>query len=230
YGDRGLLIQFEDHISKEISSQVKGYLSALRELKHPAIQATIPAFASISLMVDVNHTTLEELKCVLDGLMSQPLVSKAAREIRIPVCYGGEFGPDLIALANYQGMSVSQFIELHHSTSYQVYMRGFIPGFAYLGDVPSSKPTPRLKNARLRVPKGSIALAGFQTAIYPSSIAGGWQIIGHTPLGMVKEGEHPPFLIDLDDLIRFIPISLSEHEELSRKRKAGQLNWEDYYG
>src|SRR5436309_1088173 len=104
------------------------------------------------------------------------------RRVEIPVCYGGEFGPDLAEVCVMRGLTEAQAVELHASVEYLVYFLGFVPGFAYLGELPNELVTPRLAAPRKRVPAGSVGIAGNQTGVYPFATPGGWRLIGRTPL------------------------------------------------
>ena len=108
------------------------------------------------------------------------------RHREIPVCYGGEFGPDLADVCDTHSLSVEQAIDLHVSATYIVYFLGFVPGFAYLGGLPEALVTPRLPVPRRRVPPGSVGIAGHQSGVYPFATPGGWRLIGRTPLAMFR--------------------------------------------
>ena len=108
------------------------------------------------------------------------------RELQIPACYGGEFGPDLKEVAALHGLTTAQVIELHASVTYIVYFLGFVPGFAYLGELPEALATPRLDTPRRTTPAGSVGIAGKQTGVYPFATPGGWRLIGRTPIAMFR--------------------------------------------
>ena len=125
--------------------------------------------------------------------------------IQIPVVYGGGGGPDLDAVAGFAGCSPAEVVERHASTTYRVYMLGFVPGFAYLGRVDRLIAAPRHRVPRERVPAGSVGIAGEQTGVYPVETPGGWQLIGRTNLRMFDPDRHPASLLLPGDLVRFIP-------------------------
>jgi inhibitor of KinA len=129
------------------------------------------------------------------------------------VCYGGEFGPDLEAVAKVHGLKADEIIKLHSSRTYYAYFLGFAPGFAYLGDVPDQIATPRLDTPRKRVPAGSVGIAGNQTGVYPFSTPGGWRLIGRTPVRIFRPSRKPMGLISIGDKVRFRPISREEFHE-----------------
>jgi inhibitor of KinA len=136
------------------------------------------------------------------------------RQIEIPVCYGGEFGPDLNDVAEMHGMTAAEVIELHSSPIYVVYFLGFAPGFAYLGGLPAALASSRLETPRAKVPQGSVGIGGNQTAVYPFSTPGGWRLIGRTPLEMFRRNAEPMSLLQIGDQVRFRTISEKEFAEL----------------
>ena len=133
-------------------------------------------------------------------------------EVDIPVLYGGQHGIDLNRVAELNGLSANEVIELHSSGDYQVSFIGFTPGFPYISGMVEKLATPRLQNPRERVPVGSIGIGGSQTGIYPSSTPGGWNLIGRTPLH-IFDIQHPEkSLLKMGDRISFNPISETEFE------------------
>ena len=136
--------------------------------------------------------------------------------VEIPVCYGGEFGPDLEDVAALHIMTAEQVIDLHSSATYRVYFLGFVPGFAYLGELPRKLVTPRLGTPRKRVPPGSVAIAGHQTGVYPFATPGGWRLLGRTPLRMFQADREGLSLVSIGDRVRFAPISAARFADLER--------------
>jgi inhibitor of KinA len=134
--------------------------------------------------------------------------------VRIPVCYGGEFGPDLSAVAAFGHVAEEEVIRLHASTPYRVFMLGFVPGFAYLGLVDDQIAAPRRATPRVRVPRGSVGIAGAQTGVYPAETPGGWQLVGRTPVKPNDPIRKEPFLMQPGDVVQFYAIDRAEFDRL----------------
>jgi inhibitor of KinA len=135
--------------------------------------------------------------------------------VRIPVCYGGELGPDLDGVAAFGSVSTDEVIALHSAPTYRVFMLGFVPGFAYMGVVDARIAAPRRPTPRVRVPAGSVGIAGVQTGIYPTETPGGWQLIGRTPVKPFDARREKPFLMKAGDSVQFYPIDRAEFERLA---------------
>jgi inhibitor of KinA len=148
---------------------------------------------------------------------AEKIALPAPRLIEIPVCYGGELGPDLEKVAAKRKLKPERVIELHSSQTYRAYFLGFAPGFAYLGDLPDSLATPRLATPRKRVPVGSVGIAGKQTAVYPFATPGGWNLLGRTPLRMFQAEREPMELLDVGDEVRFHAITREEFSVLENR-------------
>jgi inhibitor of KinA len=138
--------------------------------------------------------------------------------VEIPVCYGGAFGPDLEDVARHNGLTPEEVVRIHSGTEYFTYMLGFLPGFPYLGGMSERIATPRKQTPRLRVPAGSVGIAGSQTGIYPLESPGGWQLIGRTPLALFRPEDDPPVLVKPGDRVRFHPISEREFRRLEAEQ------------
>lgn len=207
--DRSLLVYLGDHISLETHHQIRKLLHLLESRPIPGVSNLHPAYCSLLLGFDpltLTHSELEAtLSRYLDRMPDTPL--PAPRELEIPTCYGDEFGPDLAAIAELHGISPSQVIELHSSVTYTVYFLGFVPGFAYLGELPEALATPRLAAPRRSTPVGSVGIADRQTAIYPLATPGGWRLIGRTPVQMFRTDRANMTFVSIGDRIRFTPIS-----------------------
>ena len=136
------------------------------------------------------------------------------RTVEIPVCYGGELGPDLEDVARLHGLAPEDVIRLHTGAEYLVYMIGFMPGFAYLGGLPERIATPRRKTPRTAVPAGTVGIGGRQTGVYPLVSPGGWNLIGRTPLKIFDFARDEPTLVSTGDRVRFRAISRAEFDEV----------------
>jgi inhibitor of KinA len=198
--DRSLLVRFGAEISPSVHRQVRAFLRAFRA---PGVTNLHPAYASVLISFDPLRTTHAELEQAVHAAAA-PAPETPARLIEIPVCYGGEFGPDLDDVAAHNHLTPSQVIDLHSSAEYLVYFLGFSPGFPYLGGMPEQLATPRLPSPRKHVPAGSVAIGGPQTGIYPLASPGGWRIIGRTDLELFDPDRRPPTLLETGDRVRFV--------------------------
>ena len=218
-GDAAIRIDFGNKIDKAIHLRVMAlydYLSA-----HPLKGTTdlIPAYSSLTVCYDL-AAYLTEIKArqPVASLLSQQLATIAvtipekdttvARLVRIPVCYEGSFAPDLSAMAAVTGKTESELVALHTGTIYHVYMLGFLPGFAYMGEVDEAIALPR-KSRPVPIAAGSVGIAGRQTGIYPLASPGGWQIIGRTPESLFRK-ETGDTLLQPGDQVQFYSISSDE--------------------
>ena len=215
-GDRAILIEFENKISPEINEKVRKLDLAINQSMSETVLETIPAYHSILVYYDPLKVNLEELLDDLKDLESFSLEYEInqPRELEIPVIYGGEFGPDLDYVAEYNNLTPEEVIDKHSSIGYRVYMLGFTPGFPYLGGLPEQLATPRHKDPRGKILAGSVGIAGGQTGIYPITSPGGWRIIGRTPYDLFKPDSDEPFLFQQGDLVKFKKIDSNEYEKI----------------
>jgi len=211
-GDRGLLLEFGDEISFEINEKVRKMALAIRAEAIDGIVETVPAYGSLLILYNPLILPIEELRKRLTRLEEglQQTRFPDPKLTKIPVVYGGLFGPDLESVAKHHKISPEEVIRLHCSKPYFIYMIGFMPGFPYMGELPEALVTPRLKTPRLVVPAGSVAIAQRQTGIYSMESPGGWQILGRTPVKLFDPEKDPPALLRMGDLVQFYPISEKE--------------------
>jgi inhibitor of KinA len=216
--DRSLLISFGEQITQECHEHVAKLVRLLELEPISGVRNSHPAYSSLLVAFDPLRWTHRELESVLCGHLerTEELRLPEPRKVEIPVCYGGEYGPDLDDVANLHGFTTGWVIELHHSTEYLAYFLGFVPGFAYLGEVADELVTPRLATPRRSVPPGSVGIAGRQTGVYPFATPGGWRLIGRTPLAMFRTGSGSRLAIG--DRVRFVPISSGEFVELEKEQ------------
>lgn len=167
---------------------------------------TVPAYASLLVFYDPDQLSPEGVAARARQALDHPGGMPEGKVHEVPTVYGGPFGPDLQDVARWAGLSEQQVVELHCGTEYLVYMLGFSPGFAYMGKVSPRIACPRLPQPRPRVPAGSVAVAGWQTGVYPSPTAGGWRILGRTPLVVFDPSREPPALFQVGDRVRFLPV------------------------
>jgi inhibitor of KinA len=177
-----------------------------------------PAYCSLLVKFDALRMRHKDLETILRKYVARlgEVSLPEPRHVEVPVCYGEEFGPDLAEVCTMRGMTPAQAIELHASVEYLVYFLGFVPGFAYLGELPDTLVTPRLASPRKRVPVGSVGIAGNQTGVYPFATPGGWRLLGRTPMKMFQADRDDLSLLSIGDRVRFTPISTERFAELER--------------
>ncbi len=231
--DQSLLVYFEElaekgraearplqsRITFQANENVRSLLRLLELEPVAGIRNLHPAYCSLLVKFNALRISHEELEEILRRYLTRldEVKLPEPRHVEIPVCYGGEYGPDLEDVAAMHEMTPAQAIELHASTSYLVYFLGFVPGFAYLGELPEALVTPRLARPRRRVPAGSVGIAGSQTGVYPFATPGGWRVLGRTPISMFRTDRDGLSLLSIGDRVRFIPISREQFAALERK-------------
>jgi inhibitor of KinA len=218
-----LLVDWGNRIAPELNDEVQALYRALSSVSLPGLQELVPAYSSLALILDSEyfdrHAPGKDPLDIAAAWVAEALQSSSApstadiRQVEIPVCYEGDFAPDLAALAARSGLSVAEAVALHCGRTYRVYMLGFLPGFPYMGMVDERIAAARLARPRPRVEAGSVGIAGIQTGIYPLDSPGGWNIIGRTPLRMFDRGREAPVLLRPGDEVRFRPISREEFSD-----------------
>ena len=216
--DQSLLIYFGEQITLNAHENIRKLLLLLEREPIAGVRNLHPAYCSVLVKFDPlkwRHEQLEEILKQYLGRLEDATLPEP-RQVEIPVCYGGEHGPDLIDVSEIHGMTPAQVIELHSSTTYVVYCLGFVPGFAYLGELPEALVTPRLPTPRRNVPPGSVGIAGRQTGVYPVATPGGWRLLGRTPLSMLRPEQDGFSLLSIGDRVRFTPINQQQFAALER--------------
>jgi KipI family sensor histidine kinase inhibitor len=221
-GDRALLVYLGDEAHLAVNQRVHALTRALKQSPHPALVEITPAYHCLMMEYDPLRIRLDQLEEMIHSALERACTEPAdSRTVEIPVCYGGEFGPDLGTVAAHTGLSPGEVTRRHQEPLYRVYCLGFSPGFPYLGDLDASLHTPRLAEPRTRLPAGSVGIGGTQTGIYPASTPGGWQLIGRTPLRLFDPFREPPTLLEPGNTVRFVPIGPELYEELEQAYAAG---------
>ncbi|MCL2789238.1 MAG: 5-oxoprolinase subunit PxpB [Desulfobulbus sp.] len=218
-GDRALIAVYGDGIDPAINESVRRMSALIEAMRHPAIEAVVPSYCTLAVHYDPDQIDPAALSSLLGDLAAHAKEAAVPRAItvEIPICYGGEFGPDLDAVAAHNRLALEEIIRLHSGSSYRIYAIGFTPGFCYLGGLDPRLHTPRLATPRLQVPAGSVGIAGAQTGIYPQASPGGWQLIGRTPLSLFAPEREPPVCYRPGDSIRFRPIPAAAFLHLARE-------------
>jgi len=213
-GDRALLVVLGKGIDPEVNDRVHRLAALLRDERLPGVHDLVPAYATVAVHYDPAAWSRgeapphEALKSEILRLWKRARTAAfpAPRQVEIPVCYGGDFGPDLAEVASLCALTEGEVIARHTAAEYRVYMIGFSPGFAYLGGLDATIAAPRRGTPRLKVPAGSVGIAGMQTGIYPLASPGGWQIIGQTPSRLFLPTQEQPCLLGPGDRLRFVSI------------------------
>lgn len=223
-GDSALLIEFGKDINPETNRKITALVQLMREQHIEGIVDVIPAFCSLLINYDPRVLSYEELKERMEHLLKMEAKTEATRKriFGIPVCYGGEYGPDIENIAEHAGLSVEEVIKIHSSKDYLIYMLGFLPGFTYLGGLDERIHTPRLASPRLKIRAGSVGIGGSQTGIYPLDSPGGWQLMGMTPVRTYDPERQTPILVEAGDYIRFIPIDEEEFLRIQELVEKGE--------
>lgn len=223
-GDQCLLVRFGHCISEEVNQLVINFARSVVDEDIEGIVEVVPAYAEVAVYYNALYISYSEVLTFLKKLSvtNMPEVGYQRKIVRIPVCYGGEFGPDIKHVADHNGITVDDVIKIHSAAVYPVYMLGFTPGFCYLGDMSDSISCPRKERPRLSVPAGSVGIAGGQTGIYPLETPGGWQLIGQTPLELFDAQREPKVLVRAGDAIQFHAINQAEFDEVGSTQEGGR--------
>ncbi|HTK29079.1 MAG TPA: 5-oxoprolinase subunit PxpB [Vicinamibacterales bacterium] len=216
-GESVLVVELEDRIDPAVNARVIAVAEAVQASRIGGVRDIVPTYRSLAIYFDPLRTDYDELRARLDAAASEPVppASAAPDPIRVPVLYGGEEGPDLAAVAAHSQLSEAEVVRLHAGRVYRVFMLGFVAGFAYMGILDSRIAVPRQTTPRLKVPVGSVAIAGVQTGIYPAETPGGWQVIGRTPLRPFDPMRADPFLLKAGAAVQFLPVDRAEYERLT---------------
>ena len=218
-GESALLVVLGDVIDRGLAARARAIAAAIEAAPGSgSFGRPVPAYASVLVPFDPLSLSVAEATAAVAAIVDATVRGAGAvtgagrvdgRLVEVPVRYGGADGPDLEDVARLHGLRPSDVVELHASVEYEAFFLGFAPGFAYLGPLPASLVTPRLDVPRPRVPAGSVAIAGAQSAIYPTDTPGGWRLIGRTDLRPWDVTRDPPALILPGDRVRFVPVATS---------------------
>lgn len=214
--DQSLMVYLGESINIDTHHRVLKLLRMIEAQPIFGVRNLHPSYCSLLIVFDPVRQKHEAIEKVLRKYIAalETVSLPSPRTVEVPVCYGGEYGPDLNDLAAVHGISAERVIELHSSADYVVYFLGFVPGFAYLGGLPSSLATPRLAAPRTRVPAGSVAIGGDQTGVYPFETPGGWRLIGKTPVPIFNAEHAEMSRLSIGNIVRFKPIASEQFSVL----------------
>ena len=225
-GENSLIVYFSEHPSAEVSEAIARTVTNLQLALSEQLIDLIPSYASLLVIYNPILTDHYAIRKAISACANQSgenksranqstkTTSQGHRCVELPVFYSRESGPDLELLADNAGLSTEQVIALHQQTEYRVYAIGFAPGFAYLGEVDPKIAAPRLATPRQKVPKGAVAIADRQTAVYPAPSPGGWNLIGLCPTPMFDPNSNPSMPVRVGDTVRFTAINKEEFLQL----------------
>ncbi len=229
-GDTSVTVVFGDEISYEINTKIRAFDEALEELQIDGIYETVPTYCALTIHYAPEVIRYETLEREIRKLLS--VDHKASKlntvVVEIPVLYGGEYGPDLDYVAEYNHLTPEEVIRIHTEGDYLIYMLGFTPGFSYLGGMDKRISTPRLKKPRVLIPAGSVGIAGDQTGIYPIDSPGGWQLIGRSPVRLYDADRDIPILLDAGMHVKFMPVDEAEYKRILSRVEMGKYHIRSY--
>jgi KipI family sensor histidine kinase inhibitor len=213
-GDSAIIVEFDERIDLDVNVRTIAFAEAVAAANLAGVRDVVPTYRSTAIYFDPLRTDADAMMACVEREARRPAPAMAAATapVRIPVCYGGELGPDLGAVAAFARADEDAVVRLHSAATYRVFMLGFVPGFAYLGIVDDRIAAPRRSTPRVRVPLGSVGIAGVQTGVYPAESPGGWQLIGRTPLKPFDPARAEPFLMKAGAAVQFYPIERREYD------------------
>ncbi|WP_246096645.1 5-oxoprolinase subunit PxpB [Paenibacillus sinopodophylli] len=228
-GNSAVIVRLGSGINLATHESVQALIAAVELDPFIGFVECVPSYAAVAVHYDpmlvmrsrsreeLGHETIYETVCVRLHLHVEKGQKGSAklrsRTVEIPVCYGGDFGPDLAFVAEYNGLAEDEVTAIHADAPYLVYMLGFAPGFPYLGGMSERIAAPRRQSPRASIPQGSVGIAGKQTGVYSVSTPGGWQLIGRTPIVLFRPQEMIPSLLRPGDTVRFKPITIEEYDD-----------------
>ena len=236
-GDSAITVDFGNVIDEAVNNEVIGRFHQLKNYPLHGMIEMIPAYSSLTIRYDVctvrknttiDITAFDWMKNKLDELLQLPMSAPqtSSRLLQIPVCYENGFAPDIKQLAAIKNLPVEEVIQVHTAREYKVYMLGFLPGFAYMGELDEKIAIPRKAQPQITFP-GSVGIAGKQTGIYPLRSPGGWQIIGRTPLKLFDADREDPTLFQAGDIVQFYSITENNFYEIKNSLSFKKGDWSE---
>jgi len=223
-GDSAILVEFGNEVSPDINRKITAVVQLMHQQHIEGVVDVIPAFCSLLINYDPRVITYREMAERIKALLKVDVQVGGGKKrvYEIPVCYGGEYGPDIESIAKHAGLSQEEVIQIHCSRDYLIYMLGFLPGFCYLGGLDERIHTPRLANPRIKISAGSVGIGGSSTGIYPVDSPGGWQLMGMTPVKTYDPAMETPILLNAGDYIRFVPVDEKEYRRIKDLAERGE--------
>jgi inhibitor of KinA len=223
-GDTALVVEFGELIDRQLSARVLALARRLNEIRLEGVVETVPTFRSLMVHYDPLVLPAARLTARIAELIEGvQLTEQPSRLWYLPACYDAAFALDLCDIAAHTGLSQAQVIERHSATTYHVYMLGFLPGQAYMGDLPVEFALRRRDTPRPKIPAGALAIAASMTCIFPLETPCGWHIIGRSPVPLWRRRPHASALLAPGDKVSFTPVSVREYEAMLAKVAEGSF-------
>lgn len=228
-GDSAVVIRLGEGVDAKTSAGVRDVVSALERDPLVGMSDVFPAYSSVAIFFQQPRESFAEVQREIEARVQRVMdgggnaMPAVARSVEIPVCYGGECGPDLAEVAQHSGLSPEQVVAAHSGGDYLVHAIGFLPGFPYLGGMPTRLATPRRSTPRVEVPAGTVGIGGSQTGVYPIASPGGWNLIGRTPRRLFDVERAEPALLKAGDRVTFREISADAFTRLSAEERTNRV-------
>lgn len=219
-GDRAVRVAFGDERSLAVNRPVRSFYKALLDNPPPGVTELVPTYASVTVNYNparVGYRELvESLQSLAEQVMAQSGDGGSGRLLQVPVCYQGEYAPDMDYISEYTSLNPDKIVELHTSEPYHVFQLGFTPGCPFLGPLQEQLHVPLMQLPRTNTPTGSVAISIGQTVIYPRATPGGMRLVGRTPVKLFQI-DHPALsLFQPGDRVIFVPITAGEYSSLEK--------------
>ncbi len=213
-GIDAIVVDFGNVISRELNDIVVAAGLRIESDPFTGFLEVVPAYSSLTVFFDpltvrqkfpdrVSGRAVADIVTVIIRGLPEIKAARSLQTFEIPVDFSAEAAPDLEFVAQNAGLSVSETVSLFTARTYRVFMLGFLPGFAYMGEIDERLAAPRRSTPRTKIEKGSVGIAGRQTGIYPLESPGGWQIIGRTDIELFTPDAAQPTLLSPGDEVRF---------------------------
>ncbi|MST56629.1 5-oxoprolinase subunit PxpB [Pyramidobacter sp. SM-530-WT-4B] len=227
-GETCLFVDFGEVIDLAVNGRVQALARELSERPFRGMKELVPTYRSLSVYFDPQSVDLPALRKRLEAELANPSAAerRERREVRVPVCFGGEFGPDLGEVAAHTGLTEEEVVKRYCDSPLYCYMNGFTPGFPYLGGMDPSLTTPRLKTPRELIPANSVAIGGAQAGAYSIASPGGWRIIGRVPYDLYDPRRDPAVAITSGLWVKFYPVGNERYAEIQTQIKSGEYRIE----
>ena len=216
-GDCAATLLFGADIDSALNARAQAFCAALDAARAPGLREWAPAFASVTLWYDPDLLSFEALEMFCRDLVLAPAPPRAGETHDLPFCAEGDFAPDLAEVAHANGLAPRDWLARFCAVTFDVYMLGFLPGFAYLGGLPRDLDAPRRATPRKNVPERSLAIADGMCAAYPFASPGGWRLIGRTPIKLFDADAKKPALLAPGDRVRWRPVGRDEFLSLEAR-------------